>query len=113
MVSAPRIMKAAFITSCIGEHESTLHVVTPSELMESRAKLYGVFHASGCEDFDKQVEHRQDPCYAGCAEAKIVSDGVPSRGALRGLHPKICFAGEGGTKSFASWTDLNNTTVTI
>ena len=45
MVSAPRIMKAAFITSCIGEHESTLHVVTPSELMESRAKLYGVFHA--------------------------------------------------------------------
>ena len=44
------------------------------------------------------------------AEAKIVSDGVPSRGALRGLHPKICFAGEGGT--FASWTD-SNTTVTI
>ncbi len=37
--------EAAFITSCIGEHESTLHVVTPSELMESRAKLYGVFHA--------------------------------------------------------------------
>jgi len=58
---------------------------------------------SGREDFDKQVKHRQDPCDAGCAEAKIVSDGVPSRGALRGLHPKICFAGEGGT--FASWTD--------
>ena len=78
--------------------------------MESRAKLYGVFHAPAVKISTSRLEHRQDPCYAGCAEAKIVSDGVPSRGALRGLHPKDLFRRR---RRYLRELDRSNTTVTI
>lgn len=40
-------MNDEFMTSCSGEQPpSVLQVVTPNELIESLAKLYGVFHAA-------------------------------------------------------------------